>query len=185
MARFFNGVFHQRVPAIGHANALSYPDRPYLRWSYINGAGKHVVRDNAQEFLEAANELCRWVGRYLHRDADAETPGLPPLIANRIHGLFTSLVDGKPERRHQRWLAALAEDAFGIGSVHLSYQPKGFGSWKHLALGTTAAKDPKSARFKYRPGFLRSNYKLFHDAAKVHRLSVVDDILPNYEICVA
>jgi len=185
LTRFFNGVLHQSVPPIGHANALSYPDRPYLRWCYFDGSGARIVRDNPGDFVQAADQLCRWVRRFLAGDTGGDPPGLPPKISARIKTMFETLTDDNPDRRHERWLAALAEDAFGFGPVELTYRPKGADSWKHRALGTTASRDSKSVRFEYRAEFLRSDWKLFHDASKAHRLSVVDDILPEYGISVA
>ncbi len=42
---------------------------------------------------------------------------------------------------------------------------------------TTISKDTKE--------FLKSDWKLFHDAIQEHRLTVLHDILPKYGICVA
>ncbi len=37
----------------------------------------------------------------------------------------------------------------------------------------------------FKADFISSNWKYFHDAAKKHRLAIIDDILPRYGICVA
>lgn len=52
---------------LGHGAVLSYPDQPYLRWSYTNGLGEEVVRDNPKDFVEAAKETLL-AGRLFGRD---------------------------------------------------------------------------------------------------------------------
>ena len=184
LVRFFGSVFQEGIAPIGHSAALSYPDRPFLRWSYENGLNERVERDNPKDFTDAADELCKWIRRFVARDAEASVKGLPDSVREIISNLFTSLDDGKPSRRHQKWLKAISDDAFGIGAVNLDYRPKGVGSWKHKALGVTTKKDSKKARFPFSKDFLTCDWRLFHDAAKAHRLSVVDDVLPRYGICV-
>lgn len=181
---FFKGWLHQRVPPLGHGAALSYPDRPYLRWSYINGRGEEVSRDNPADFLEAADQMYRVFKRWRLRNADAVVDGLPNRIRAAIADRFERWT-GNGGERHGQWLKDLENDAFGIGPIKLSYIGKGKGSWKHKALGTVAANDTKDEVFPYDASFLTSDWKMFHDAAKAHRRAVVDDILPRYDICVA
>ena len=49
---------------LGHGAVLSYPDLPYLKWSYTNGEGQRVPRDNTRDFTEAAAHLHQWFVRY-------------------------------------------------------------------------------------------------------------------------
>lgn len=185
LVRFLNGYYHQTVPPLGHGMAMSYPDRPYLNWSYRNGRGIMIERDNAQLFAEAADGMAKLFQRFLAGNPDAEVPGLEAQDRHRLEQVFRSIEDPDGHRRHVRWLQLLADDEFGIGPVGLNYVAKGEGSWKHLALGTTKDADGPDDVFDYRDEFLTSDYKMFHDAAKAHRRAVVDDILPQYGICVA
>jgi hypothetical protein len=184
MWRFFNGFVHQNMPPIGHGAALSYPDRPYLKWSYVNGLDHKVERDNTEEFVKAANGLCRVFRRYLLGDPTAEVDGLPEPLLAEIRHRFATYTDADERIRHRRWLDDLRDDAFGIGGVELDYVGKGPGSWRAQAL-KYPAPDTEDRRFPYDEGFLTSHWKLFHDAAKAHRRSVVDDVLPSFGICVA
>ncbi|MCF8034321.1 MAG: hypothetical protein K9K66_10080 [Desulfarculaceae bacterium] len=43
--------------AVGHIQAKSNPDLPYLRWQYVNGHGQEVRRDNQAEFLTACRRI--------------------------------------------------------------------------------------------------------------------------------
>ena len=42
---------------MGHGTVLHYPDHPFRKWSYVNGQGQTVSRDNPRDFLEAIEEL--------------------------------------------------------------------------------------------------------------------------------
>ncbi len=184
ISRFFHGVVHQSMPPIGHGAALSYPDRPYLQWSYVNGLEHEVVRSNPDEFVEAADELCRVFRRFLSGRPDADVGGLPPEGREKIELRFRSYDDADERIRHKRWLHDVAEGAFDFEPVRLDYIAKGPGSWRAAALRYPAAST-KDRRFPYDDAFLQSDWKLFHDAAKAHRRAVVDDVLPSFGICVA
>ena len=54
-------------------------------------------------------------------------------------------------------------------------------TWKAAALGTSQDMPV----YSYSPDFLRSDWKLFHDALQQHRLTVSHEILPRYGICAA
>ncbi len=184
VAAFFDGWLHQAVPPIGHGAALSYPDRPFLRWSYVNGLGEHIERDNPRDFVVAADELCRVFRRYRLDDPDAEVEGLSEPLQAALLQRFTEWDDRDERIRHEKWLKALAADEFGIGPVELRYVSQGEGSWKTAALGEGIERE-RGRMYPYSDSFLRSDWKLFHDAAKAHRRSVVDDVLPRFGICVA
>ena len=184
MWRFFGGMLRQSVPPIGHGAALSYPDRPYLRWSYVNGLDQVVVRRNPDEFLKAADALCRVFRQYLAGDPELEVAGLDEEQLVAIRKRFEEYQEPDERLRHARWLRDLEDDAFGIGPVRLAYVAKGPGSWRAEAL-QYPEPDTRDRRFPYDDAFLESDWKMFHDAAKAHRRSVVDDILPSFGICVA
>lgn len=182
--RFFQGFVQQRVPPIGHGAALSYPDRPYLRWSYVNGLEEMIERDNPSLFVEAADALYRMFQRYRARDPEREVEGLDADRKTMLHRRFVRFDDADERLRHRKWLDALAADEFGIGPVELDYVAKGPGSWRAHAL-RYPAPDTRERRFPYDDAFLESDWKRFHDAAKAHRRSIVDDVLPSFGICVA
>lgn len=181
----FWDMVHRQMPPLGHGAALSYPDRPFMVWSYTNGRGERVERDNPTDFLLAADELCRVFRRWRLKDMKAEVTGLPEDTLQKFSHMFRSLKSPDENARHRSWLDAIANDDFGIGPVDLTYYPKGKGSWKYQALGTERERDQKGEVFHYSDAFMKSDYKMFHDAAKAHRRMMVDDILPKYGICVA
>jgi hypothetical protein len=122
------------VPALGHGQVGTYPDQPFLRWRYVDGDGRAVLRDNPADFLRAADRLCQEFRRYLAGDAAAEVPGLGA-AAPAVRALIEGLTDERGEQRLAGWLEALAADRFGVGPARPDYVGKGEGSWKHQALG--------------------------------------------------
>jgi len=103
---------------------------------------------------------------------------LPTLAFQRLQSAITEIRDEEAEVRHQRWLDLIGNGHFGF-SESVTYVPKGAGSWKHAALGTTAS-DADEEIYAYTPGFLSSNWKLFHDALQAHRLYILNELLPRF-----
>lgn len=178
---FVSGAF-----PLGHGAVLSYPDRPYLTWKYKNGTGQAVERDNPSDFIEAADQMCKAMQRWLAGSIDAQAPGLPGDDKQKIGALFTALNEEDGHKRHAAWLKRIEAGHFSFGSSKITYIPKGRGSWKHKALGTLDwVDDPDDVPFVYRETFLKSDWKMFHDALQAHRFDIIHDILPRYGICAA
>ena len=170
---------------LGHGAVLSHPDKPFLKWGYINGLNQNIMRNNPQDFLEAAEQMCRWMQRYLIGDPTADVLGLPELDKELIAEQLHAITDRKGQTRHQRWLHLIREGHFSFGPVQVTYIAKGKGSWKHEALGTEAAIDTGKEVFPYHAAFSGSHWQLFHEALKQHLAYVINDLLPRYDIHIA
>ncbi len=166
---------------LGHGAALCFPDLPYLTWSYTDRNGEKKIRSNTDDFMEAADGLCRAMQRYRAKDAKADVPGLDEIYKTKIKSLFKKFRFEEGKGRHQAWCTAIEEGYFPFGSRILTYDPDGKSSWKHMALGTTK----KSAEYLWAPSFLTSDWKYFHDALLDHRFTLLHDILPRYGILAA
>lgn len=184
MDRLQNYFVSEALP-LGHGAVLSHPDRPFLSWGYINGRGETITRNNPKDFLEAADQMCKAMRRYLAGDPDANVPGLPELDKIFIDFMLRNITDNSGRVRHQKWLDAIAEGKFSFGKADVTYIPKGKDSWKHQALGTEDLVERKNEIFPYQPSFLASDWKLFHDALQSHHFYIIHDLLPKYGICVA
>lgn len=184
MDRLKNYFVSEALP-LGHGAVLSHPDKPFLRWGYINGRGEKIKRNNPEDFLAAADNMCKAMQRYLKGDADGFVSGLPATDKSLIAFMLENIRDTKGHIRHQKWLNAIREGKFSFGAADVEYVPKGKNSWKYLALSTEKSIDNENEIFPYHPSFLVSNWKLFHDALQAHRFYVIHDLLPQYGICVA
>lgn len=139
------------------------------------------MRNNPDDFLDAAEHMVRAMQRYRAGDPDFDAPGIPSADSNIIQRMFREIIHEDPDTRHRTWLHQLEQGAFGFGQDSTSYVGEGPGSWKHEALSAEASE----GRFEFRPDFLRAHWKLFHDALQAHRFDVLHNILPEYGICAA
>jgi hypothetical protein len=96
---FWQNIFYNLWPQIGHAEAGAYPDLPFLKWKYENHFGKEIIRDNPGEYLKAAerifHDLCEISP---HDDAVHEWDE----ISGSIFGLL-SYEDQDMEKRCAKW----------------------------------------------------------------------------------
>lgn len=169
------------IPPLGHGRATIFPDMPFLQWKYKNYKGKPIERDNTDLFCEAANCMCMAMQRYIAGDPDASVPGIKKKDMAEIRNLFTSCLSEEGSERHATWRAAIKDGIFSFGSERVTYAGKGKGSWKEKALGTNFDQEVTT----YNKDFMKSDWKLFHDAVQAHRFYVIHDLLPKYEICAA
>jgi hypothetical protein len=173
---------------LGHGAALSYPDQPFLTWEYTNGLGDPVKRDNPHIFMDAVELMCKAMKCFRKADLAMDlnsVTGISDTDQSEIHKLITGIKDDSGEKRHEKWLEAIEEGVFSFGSERIEYKPKGDGSWKHAALGQLRAVDTGREEFRFKKSFMKSNWKLFHDALQGHRFDILHDVLPKYGICAA
>jgi len=170
------------VPPLGHGRANVFPDIPFLQWQYENGRGEVIPRDNTHDFMAAADHMCIAMQRFIVGDPDANVAGLDVETKGKLHEMFVGVTQEESDERHDVWLQAIRQGAFKFGAAAISdYNPRGRESWKAQALGTSHDLPVH----RYQPAFLKSNWKMFHDAIQAHRFHVIHDILPKYGICAA
>lgn len=185
LSSFFTDMFDQAksqfisgVLPIGHGAVLSYPDLPYLKWQYTNGLGDVIIRDNPTDYVIAIQAMHRAIMRF-----NNSTGTIPARDLSLMHDTIRQLDYPEKEERHRVWLQMIREGRFSFGAANLEYTAKGEGSWKYEALHTRKIVDDTDEVYKYDHGFLSSNWKLFHDAAILHRFNILRNILPRYGIC--
>ncbi len=182
---FLGDLLDDAIPALGHGRANILPDMPFLSWQYKNGRKEPVSRNNTEEFCKAADRMCVAMKQYLAGDPEAKVTGLDEANLAAMKQLFKSIREKDGNKRHKQWLNAISDGTFKAGDTpiaeELVYNDKGRNSWKAEALGS-AVELPE---YEYNDGFLTSNWKRFHDALQMHRLTVSHEILPKYGICAA
>lgn len=169
------------VPPLGHGRATVFPDMPFLAWTYKNGRGDLIERNNTDAFMTAARQMHRAMQRFVAGDPHAAVARLAPGDRRQIRSLFESLRIKDGEARHKQWLRAIRQGAFSFGKETVTYAPRGKNSWKARALGVSHDRRVHT----YKSSFLTSNWKLFHDAVMAHRFFVIHELLPRYGICAA
>ncbi len=133
--------------------------------------------------------MCKAMQRFLVGDPHGNAKGIADADMAAIRNLFQNATDQDGGKRHAQWLTAISDGVFSFGSEAIYYMGKkgklgedGLNkSWKEEALGTNA----DLLYYTYKASFLKSDWKLFHDAVMNHRFYVVDELLPAYGICAA
>jgi len=97
-------LFTNRVFPMGHGAVLHYPDHPFRVWSYVNGHGETVNRDNPTDFLKALDELCKVIRRFIRKEPNAPESGLLAGDQALIEKKIVELTDEDPEVRLAAWL---------------------------------------------------------------------------------
>ncbi len=119
-----------------------------------------------------------------HTTPTVQVTGIGDEDMKKIRALFSDTKTKDGSERHEAWLQAISGKSFSFGKADISYAEKGEGSWKAQALGDTKEHEFLH-EYVYSDKFLTSNWKLFHDALQLHRITVAHDILPKYGICAA
>ncbi len=169
------------IPPLGHGRATVFPDMPFLKWEYKNGMGNKIVRNNTNEFCKAAQAMFKAMKRFKVGDPSPAVEDIHQKDMDQIRSLFRSVKEEDGEKRHEEWLKAIRTGKFSFGPETVKYAARGKRSWKHQALGSSYDLPVHS----YDRNFLKSNWKLFHDAVQAHRFYVIHDLLPKYHICAA
>lgn len=158
--------------SLGHAGAASFPDWPYLHWSFDflhpRPGGKKNQRDNSATFLEGCNKLydffCRFVDKYYPKDSVKRKPFAE--IKDEVQRIIQ--FRGEVEDRCRQWReSSLASEA----PAYIADR------WE----------DEKIKMFEKLPASsdgIDTNAYRFHQAAAYHRYYVLKDLLPEYKIAV-
>lgn len=162
--------------ALGHGAVATYPDRPYLRWSFDYEYPTRVkdVRNNPETFLAACKALHSMFGKAIARKPDlagdnGKTWGA---IEERVRSILA--VQKGMEGREAAWKeAARAGDLFAPPESIPDYEGA---QWLTQLSASGQKPDSPSA-------LALSGYK-FCQAASDHRNFVVRRLLPGYGILV-
>lgn len=165
------------VGTLGHGAAASYPDIPYLAWSYKteDEPAKTVRRYNPDDFMEAAETLYALFTAFAKQRPDLTDAHPVPfdIIQDSLAIIFAS-----PGNKHQRsgfWQFAMAQGAFLEGRQE-EIPPYMGQMWKdrceELASCPDCALITEMDIFK------------FYQAADIHRTYVLRELLPAFDISV-
>lgn len=181
----YSGKILNNALPLGHGTTLSYPDRPYLVWRYKNYKNEIIERNNPEEYITASDHLFRFFKAWQAGTSMAQAEGMPEKLKKQLKSIFLDIKDDDERERHKKWLNLIAAGTFEFGAETVTYQAKGRGSWKHLALDVTGEVDEPNKKHVFKNTFLSSDWKLFHDALLAHRYEIIHEILPRYDICIA
>ena len=163
--------------ALGHGAAITYPDRPYLRWQFNYEHPKtrpSGLRDNPVTFLEACEKLHGMFWRLGERYQDAKQDDGRPFEEIREVVVRILATQAPCKGRETVWKnAAKKGELFSKAEPIRPYQGP---QWKR---GLDALRKAiKSSDALKKPIFR------FYQAAAAHRTFVLRDLLPRYGLVV-
>lgn len=170
---------------LGHGSVATFPDLPFLQWTYNDNYGKPFPRKNHQIFMDACEKIFQFYSIYLGKDPSSS---LNPQDHELISGSLFEFSETDGSAREARWMELLGKGGFTFGPLtsrelaDIQYAEKGEGSWKWKALGTPDPLDTPDRVFSYTPVFEVSDWRLFHEALKEHRTLVLEQLIPSFGI---
>ncbi len=163
------------VAALGHGEALTHPDRPYLQWQFDyehpekRSSG---LRNNPATFLESCEKLHEMFCRFGKQHSGARLDDGRPfgVIRDTVSKILAT--QAPREGRIEAWeFAAESGALFAKPENILPYQG---GQWAEEADMLREAEDSKAA--------LDTSLFRFFQAAAMHRTYVLRDLLPSHGI---
>jgi hypothetical protein len=173
---FWENIFLDALPRIGHGQAGKFPDMSHLTWKYKHGVTKkEVEHDNSDEFMKAAERIYNLL-------VEVRPSGLQPIaswadIGPRIKDLITMEVD--VEEKCDAWKRTF--DDWFSDEAKYDYDKK---AWRRDALGSDDVdwdkdkpSDFRKRKYEMQPGFATKPWVMFHRAAEKQRHYVMEQML--------
>ncbi len=159
---------------LGHGAVATYPDRPYLKWSFRYRDGVISQRDNPATFLEGCHELHKRFRQFAKQyydhpvEAIAEWPDMENAVAKIL------ACEAGADDRAAEWLKAMHGGALGKIAAPAEY---GHSEWEDEVLAMREGAEIRT--------LLASNGYRFFIAADYHRNYVLKRLLPEFDLLVA
>ena len=163
--------------ALGHGAVTTYPDRPYLKWSfeYEYPKKRGEIRDNPKHFLKGCEALHATFVRFGN-----ENTALSDGDGSVFKGIEDSVAailayPAKKEDRIKKWRTEASRGNMGPNPFQIPlYKPE---VWMKQSAVLNSSEKATDA--------LRSNLYRFYQAASIHRQFVLRELLPDNKLVVA
>ena len=163
--------------ALGHGAVATYPDRPYLKWSfeYEYPKKQREIRDNPKHFLKGCEALHAMFVRFGNENA-ALSAG-DGVAFEGIKGSVAAILayEAKKEDRIKKWRTEASRGNIGPNPFQIPlYKPE---AWMKQSAVLNSSEKSTDA--------LKSNLYRFYQAASIHRQFVLRELLPDNNLVVA
>lgn len=161
---------------LGHGGVSTYPDRPYLTWSFTYELGMRPsgIRENQKTFLDACEKLHAMFSDFGKRNEYASTGGvLRPFNEIKESVAAILAVEGSMEERIEAWQRASRSGTLFADGTNIPVYDRDF------------AKDVEAMSGHNMESIRGTNSFSFLAAAKYHRDYVLDVLLPSHGLHVA
>jgi len=182
IATVVGNVAEDTTGALGHGSVATFPDQPYLEWSYqyelpnLQSGPHDVHRQNANDYMEAAEALYgmfRAFGDRRKELADQKGPMDFDKIQPAVRQIITLAADR--DARIAAWLAALEEGKLSRDSDNAlaKYDHQPWRNQTNMLAGLPQPQDASGIPVYH-----------FHQAAALHKHYVLRELLPKNGIYV-
>ncbi len=196
--KFYGRRIASRIlPSIGHSQAITCPDIPYLKWAYHRGKMPYVKVDNLnQRFIIALESMYKFMVEYLERNPQFRG-AVPSDNFTTLQSKFLQILrcEGSSTQRHKFWLECVHQNYFNFidfdeVDVQLTYDSR---EWFKQAVETVRQFDwwprwlLKNLKYSFylfrkKENFNHSHWVNYMRAAARHRYNVIHEILPEAEV---
>jgi len=160
------------LSGLGHGGVATYPDRPYLKWSFTYDDGRAVTRDNPADFLDGARALHGMFGRFAASSPEHADEAAAKSFGDIEEDVRTVIgVQADKQGRTDAWRQLAASGRlFGSGAEQIP--PYDQNEWHSQRRGLSAMSSSSGA--------IAMPIYHFYQAAAVHRSYVLRDLLPAH-----
>jgi hypothetical protein len=163
--------------ALGHGAVATYPDRPYLKWSFEYEYPKklRVDRDNPRHFLKGCQALHDFFNRFGQANASlSKGDGVGfGVIKDSVAAILA--FQGKKEDRIKKWRTEAKKGNIGPKPFEIPlYRPE---TWLAQSANIKSSKNSAAA--------LRLNLYRFYQAASINRQFILRELMPGHRLIVS
>ena len=97
-------AFVNKVAPVGHGPVLSYPDRPYLKWQYVDWKDDTIIRDNPKDYMDAVDHMYAAMKAFISGDSKASFIPMHREDRDKIEQIIRENDNEDGECRHKIWL---------------------------------------------------------------------------------
>lgn len=160
--------------ALGHGGVYTFPDKPFLVWEVQFAGGLKETRNNPDTFLEGCEKLYAMFQRFLEKRPGARGDKGRPFDEIREAVKEILAVQADRDGRAAAW-----EEAAAAGRLFLSHEPilpyRGE-EWKEQRERLHKSENSQDV--------LETDIFRFYQAASLHRIYVLRDLLPRHGLVV-
>ncbi|HPQ69575.1 MAG TPA: hypothetical protein PKW95_10640 [bacterium] len=173
------------IPNIGHAEAVHFPDRPFLHWQYYDWKGDPYTISNHERFMTAFKDLFAMIAAHLGL-SEAQQRAIWHAEQGKygLYDVYYKLFledDWNSDDRMKNWRKVLPKTMFVKKSeaINLVYDDD---AWMDEAIQFPSAYEvgmEHMLKAEPKDNFADSNFVQFHIAARMQREYVMDWIKRN------
>lgn len=162
--------------ALGHAGVLTYPDRPYLKWSFeYEDSPALQLRDNPATYLDGCKALYKLFTDFLEANPKYKDEDMDPIPFKTLRPKVKAILEyqAKKAERCLKWVTKANQKDDGLFGHIESIPPYNEGEWKEQLKGLADLSPTRAAE---------SPVVLFFKAAREHRDYVLWNLLPKCKL---